>query len=345
VEPVEAVLKDADILLTVADRPLGRLPLSMLLTADFTFDRAAEPLFAGYREAPWLARRFAVVQLPAVRSLITLRSLLGSRRQVQGETLAAFGAPLFANGGGTEVNASEALAAGVTSRGTKISLRATLGERMRSVNAIADLPPLPDTAHEVSDIAAILGADPATSVFVGAAASEARVKSMNLAQRRILVFATHGLLPNDLPGLSQPALALADPIASGTEGDGLLTMGEILDLKLNAEWVLLSACNTAAGENEGADALTGLGRAFFYAGARAILGSNWPVETVSARLLTTGVFERQRDDPSLSKAMALQRSMLALIDGPGAQLSSGMILFSYAHPIFWAPFSLVGDGG
>ncbi|MBL8709487.1 MAG: CHAT domain-containing protein [Rhodospirillaceae bacterium] len=345
VAPVEQVLGDSDTLLTVANRPLGQLPFSLLLTADFTLDRVAEPLFAGYRAAPWLARRFAVVQLPAVRSLSALRGLHGGGRQAQGKSLAAFGAPLFDGADSQGQLPAPALAvAGVSVRSAPIELRATMRERMRAVSRIADLPPLPDTAREVSEIAAILGADPAGSVFTGAAANEAQVKSMNLAQRRILVFATHGLLPNDLPGLSQPALALSDPLASRSEGDGLLTMGEILDLKLDADWVLLSACNTAAGESAGADSLTGLGRAFFYAGARAILASNWPVETVSARLLTTGVFQRQRDDPRLSKAMALQQSMLALMDGPGARMPNGSPLFSYAHPIFWAPFSLVGDG-
>jgi CHAT domain-containing protein/tetratricopeptide (TPR) repeat protein len=341
VAPVAASLESADILVAATSRPFGKLPLAMLLTEDFTLDRAAAPLFAGYQSAPWLARRFAMVQLPAVRSLVALRGAQPGKMQTGSKPLAAFGAPLFA---GPETGPGDPSGPNQLGARGRISLRATLGADLRAADLIADLPPLPDTAQEVSEIAAELGAEPSTSVFIGAAANEAQVKSMNLADRRVLVFATHGLLPHDLPGLTQPALALASPEASGTEGDGLLTMGEILALKLNADWVLLSACNTAAGEDAGADALTGLGRAFFYAGARAILASNWPVETVSARLLTTGVFQRQRADRTLSKASALQQSMLALMDNPGARLPDGSILFSYAHPIFWAPFSLVGDG-
>ena len=96
----------------------------------------------------------------------------------------------------------------------------------------------------------------------------------------------------------------------------------------------------------GAEAVSGLGRAFFYAGTRALLVSNWPVETSSARALTTDLFRRQAADPTLSRAEALQQAMLALIDGPGhVDPKSGKTVFSYAHPIFWAPFSLVGDGG
>jgi len=122
-------------------------------------------------------------------------------------------------------------------------------------------------------------------------------------------------------------------------------MGEILSLKLDADWVVLSACNTASGNGAGAEAISGLGRAFFYAGTRALLASNWPVETTSAKALTTEIFKRQAKDPSLSRAQALQQSMLGLIDGPGFRDGQGKVVFSYAHPIFWAPFSLVGDGG
>ncbi len=122
-------------------------------------------------------------------------------------------------------------------------------------------------------------------------------------------------------------------------------MGEILGLKLDADWVVLSACNTAAADGAGAEAISGLARAFFYAGARSMLVSNWPVETASAKALTTDLFQRQAKDPSISRAEALRQSMVALIDGPGFVDAEGQTVFSYAHPIFWAPFTLVGDGG
>jgi CHAT domain-containing protein len=146
--------------------------------------------------------------------------------------------------------------------------------------------------------------------------------------------------------LTQPALALSSPKVVDDREDGLLTMGEILGLKLNADWVVLSACNTGSGEGAGAEAVSGLGRAFFYAGTRALLVSNWPVETTSAMTLTTDLFRRQFEDPALARAKALRQAILALMDGPGfADPSTGEVIFSYAHPIFWAPFSLVGDGG
>ena len=190
-----------------------------------------------------------------------------------------------------------------------------------------------------------LRADPDKDVYLGAAASERQVRTMKLDDRRVVMFATHGLMPGDLDGLSQPALALTAPAVANVEGDGLLTMEKILGLKLDADWVVLSACNTAAGAGAGADAISGLGRAFFYAGARSLLVTHWPVESTSARLLTTTTFRRQAVDAKLTRADALRQSMLDLLDGPGyLDPATRKIGFSYAHPVFWAPFALVGDG-
>ncbi len=134
---------------------------------------------------------------------------------------------------------------------------------------LARLPRLPDTADEVRGIALAMNADLTRDVFVGKDANEGLVKTMDLSGYKVIAFATHGLVPGDLNGLTQPALALSAPDVAGVGGDGLLTMGEILGLKLNADWVVLSACNTAAANGAGAEAVSGLGRAFFYAGARA----------------------------------------------------------------------------
>ena len=158
------------------------------------------------------------------------------------------------------------------------------------------------------------------------------------------MFATHGLVPGELDGLTQPALALTSPEVADPGGDGLLTMEEILTLKLNADWVVLSACNTASGEGAGSEAVSGLGRAFFYAGARALLVSNWPVETVAARSLMTDLFRRQSENKQLGKAEALRQSMTDLMDSPGSiDPKTKRVSFSYAHPLFWAPFIVVGD--
>ena len=157
-----------------------------------------------------------------------------------------------------------------------------------------------------------------------------------LKERAVVAFATHGLLPGEFPGVDQPSLAMANP---GQGQHGLLTLDEILGLKLDADWVVLSACNTAAGDGNGAEAVSGLGRGFFYAGTRALLATHWPVESTSARLLVTATFEQQAQHPGMSRAQALRASMLQLMN---QQAPEG---FSYAHPLFWAPYALFGDGG
>ena len=210
---------------------------------------------------------------------------------------------------------------------------------------LAQLARLPETADEIRGIAQALKADMINDVFLGVRANENNVKSAYLSNRKVIAFATHGLVPGDLNGLDQPALALTAPEVAGIDGDGLLTMEEILALKLNADWVVLSACNTGSGDGAGGEAVSGLGRAFFYAGARSLLVSNWPVETDSARILTTEVFKRVAADPKLTRADALRQTMLWLMDNAGQMGASGKMEYSYAHPMFWAPFVLIGDGG
>jgi CHAT domain-containing protein len=194
-------------------------------------------------------------------------------------------------------------------------------------------------------MAEALGVDPAKALYFGRAANEQNVETIDLSRFSIVAFATHGLVPGDLDGLTQPALALSAPQLAGIKGDGLLTMEKILALKLDADWVVLSACNTAAGAGAGAEAASGLGSAFFYAGTRALLVTNWSVHSASARELTTDLFRRQGADPALSRAEALRQAMMTLLDGPGLVDSAGHTVFTYAHPLFWAPYSVIGDGG
>ena len=346
------------LVLVVAHGPLGYLPFALLPTAQSRLGPQREPLFVRYGGVPWLIREHAVAMLPSAHSLAALRNLpvrSGTQRQFAG-----FGDPLFGGeddardgrGGGKQVaalNSRTVKTRGVKTRGVrkrKVKLRASPRTAGLASAGLDILPRLPETAEEIRNIAITLRADLSRDVFIGRAATEGAVKATELSAYRVVAFATHGLIPRDLDGLSQPALALSSPKMVGDGEDGLLTMGEILGLKLNADWVVLSACNTGSGEGAGAEAVSGLGRAFFYAGTRALLVSNWPVETTSAMRLTTDLFRRQFEDPTLARAKALREAILALMDGPGfADPNTGKTVFSYAHPIFWAPFSLVGDGG
>jgi CHAT domain-containing protein len=118
--------------------------------------------------------------------------------------------------------------------------------------------------------------------------------------------------------------------------DGYLSASEIATLKLNADWVVLSACNTAGGTGESAEALSGLARAFFYAGARALLVSHWEVASHAAVKLTTRAFAELTTNPGLNRAEAFRISMRELLEKGSA---------AEAHPSVWAPFVVVGEGG
>ncbi len=334
--PVEAAFAGARAISIVPHGALGQLPLAVLVTKPppSLAARPGQPYFVQYRDVAWLVRDVAVSQVPSVAALRTLRALPAPAAQRR--EFAGFGDPQFS----AQQTAAAAEPAQLATRGARLVRRNAPAVSNAASVGLADLPPLPDTADEVLSVARALGADPARDVFLGAQASERSVRGAELARRRFVMFATHGLVPGELDGLTQPALALAAPSAADANDDGLLTMEEVLRLRLDADWVVLSACNTAAGNGEGAEAISGLGRAFFYAGARALLVTSWPVETTSARLLTTDVFARQTRDPRLDRATALRQSMLALIGGTA---EGGA--FAYAHPIFWAPFLLVGDGG
>ena len=349
--PVADGWKDARSLLVVAHGPLGQLPFSVLVKEQQRLAPEKKPLFSNYRKVAFLARSHGVTVVPSVSSLITLRGLPPASPGRR--TFAGFGDPWFSEKQAQKAAspAPEQKVAAISSRGLlkvrglPVSLRAAPSLDGVSSADLAKLPRLPDTADEVKSIALATNADLTRDVFTGRDASEGQVKSMTLSGYKVIAFATHGLVPGDLNGLSQPALALSSPRVAGGKDDGLLTMGEILSLKLDADWVVLSACNTASANGAGAEAVSGLGRAFFYAGTRALLVSNWPVETTSARALTTDIFKRQAKNRALSRAQALRQSMLNLIDKGGMMDAKGTMVFSYAHPIFWAPFSLVGDGG
>jgi len=231
-------------------------------------------------------------------------------------------------------------------RGIRITAQGSLDNQQIASVQTESLNRLPDTAEEINTIAHVLNADPVKDVFLQEQASKHRVKTMTLSDRKIIAFATHALVPGDLDGLDQPALALSSPTVTGDREDGLLTMKDIMKLKLNADWIVLSACNTGAASGTGAEALSGLGQAFFYAGSRAILASMYPVETTSARKLVTGLFRLQGSDSKLTRSQALRKSMLDLIDSETLKdQTTGRIIASYAHPLFWAPFVLMGDPG
>jgi CHAT domain-containing protein len=357
-KPVEAGWKTAKSLVVATNGALGELPLGVLPTAPSQIDAQAIPLFVGYRNVPWLARSHAVTMIPSASALVTLRSLPPG--SPQRDKLIAFGDPYFSAqqaaaaeepaqpmrvaSTGLDESSADTLTRGAPLK-LALNLRASPHTEDADTATLSMLPRLADTRQELTAIARALGVEPANALYLGKEANERNVETMDLSRYRIVAFATHGLVPGDLDGLTEPALALTAPEVAGVTGDGLLTMSKILALKLDADWVVLSACNTAAGAGAGAEAASGLGRAFFYAGTRAVLVTNWSVHSASARQLVSDVFRRQAANPPITRGEALRQAMVAMIDGGGYIDDSGRVLFAYAHPLFWGPYSIIGDGG
>jgi len=351
-KPVEKGWAHNRDIIIVADGDLGQLPFSILPTAfsGQMIDNA--PLFSKYRQIPWLIRKISITRQPSVYSFVNLRKI--PTGNPDRKPFLGFGDPIFtpeqlekmSNNAKQESTTITGRGKHITVRGIRVTDYGKLDSLSHTSLHLNDLNRLPDTAEEIEAIANAIGAELGKDLFLGKDASEENVKRKKLSDRKVIVFATHALIPGDLDGLDQSALALSAPEVTGGNENGLLTVGEILTLKLNADWIVLSACNTGAAAGAGAEAVSGLGRAFFYAGTRAILVSMWPVETSSAKELTTELFNFQKEDQSLSRARALQKSILELIDNQVLKEAlTGKVIASYAHPFFWAPFIIVGDGG
>jgi CHAT domain-containing protein len=193
------------------------------------------------------------------------------------------------------------------------------------VSQAAALPALPFAQRELRAIARQFPVK-ARHLLIGLAATKTALRNLPPDRYQLIAIATHGLVADALPGLTQPALVMTP-----NGDDGLLTASDIAGLRLDADWVILSACDTASGSDPQAGSYSGLASAFFQAGARALLVSHWPVRDDAAARLTVTTLSATRK--GRNRATALQQAMLALMRDrtiPGA-----------ANPAIWAPFVLV----
>jgi len=330
--PIEPLIADKRHLLVVPSGVLTALPFHLLVTEKPAKAPTDASDLTAYRDASWLIKRQAVSMLPSVASLKALR---GSARTDQGaRAMIGFGDPVFGPvaSGERAPEPARAIKIAVKTRSYTDYWKGAGVDREKLAEA---LPPLPETGVELKAVAAKLGV-PASDIYLGKDASEANVKRVSLADYRVVYFATHGLVAGDVKGLAEPSLALTIPKEPSELDDGLLTASEVAQLKLNADWVVLSACNTIAGDKPGAEALSGLARAFFYAGARALLVSHWAVDSNAATRLTTSTFDLMKSDPSIGRAEGLRRAMLAYLNDTSQPLN--------AYPAFWGPFAVIGEG-
>jgi CHAT domain-containing protein len=306
--PAASLLTGIHHLLIVPDGGLQSLPISALVTRALPHDPAT---ITDHRNVAWVARDYASTVLPSVGTLRALR-----------EYAAAGHAPKPFVGIGDPVLGKMPLPVNTIS---ELFRGAAIAE-----NAVRGLPRLPETANELRVAARELGATD-HDLYLGPRASEPVLRAAGLDQYRIVEFATHGLASGSLRGLAEPALVLTPPEQPTPDNNGLLTLSKIVTLKLNADLVVLSACDTDAG------APSSLATGFFYAGARSVLAAKWALASRAAVALTTRIFAEVGKDANIGRAEALRRAEMSMLDPANPP--------EFAHPMMWAPFVLAGEGG
>ena len=337
VAPVASVLQDKRHVFIAAGGSLSSLPFGILVT-DQPQGQDGDP--AALRATNWFADAHALVQIPSVQSLQFLRGLDHAEDAAASPDLGftGFGDPILE---GKAKERGRDRGRGDVSPASLFSGQQTRsGAGIANVAQIRRMTRLPGTGEELENMRAALGASP-NALYLAERATEGNLKRADLSGTRILALATHGLVAGKIDGVAEPGLVFTPPETGTEQDDGFLAASEVSTLRLDADWVIMSACNTAAGDgSEGAPGLSGLARAFFYAGARNLLASHWPVRDDVAARLTVRTIRLQRETPGLSRAEALQKAMREIRDDASHDRDDD----SWAHPNAWAPFTLIGDG-
>lgn len=317
--PVEPRLARARHVIVVPTGPLQALPFGVLVSEPPQPGGTQPGGTHDYSQVAWVARRNALTTAPSVQSFVRLRSVAQPSRASR--SMIGFG----------DFVPARSVDAILKSRGLSDGCRP-------QAQALAALAPLPNTAAELRAVQASFP-DGTGTLRLGRDFTRAGVRAQPLSQYRIVYFATHAMLPHELECWSEPMLlASADARQASTEGgdadDGLITASDIMDLELDADLVVLSACNTADADGHvSGDSLSGLARAFFYAGARSLLVTHWPIPDEPTKELMTRLFARASDDAA-STAEALRQAQSAMIGTP-----------RFSHPLAWGAFTVIGDGG
>ena len=310
VAPVENLLKTKKKIIVAADGAIHYLPFEALLRNDTQ---------TSLDKLPYLVRDFEISYTPSASVLANLKGYDDSAKPAK--SFIAFAAP--------DYNA-KTKSENLVSQNT----RSVFGE-----NRTWSLTDLQFAKTEAEQIAKLFP-DGQSTIFTGAEATEERVKSSDLlSQYRYLHFAVHGLIDEEQPQFSSLILSLPKSSdqskiqnpKSEIEEDGLLQTPEIFNLKLRADLVTLSACETGLGQEMRGEGIVGLTRAFFYAGTPSVLVSLWKVDDASTADLMTTFYENLRKNGERDKAAALRETQLKMISGN-----------RYAHPYYWASFVLQG---
>jgi len=309
--PVEKQFEGVAKISVAATGDLLRYPLEALVTRAGVSDNNGD-----YRQVPFLVRSVALSYVPAPRILVNIR---------KGRTAGTGLRPFIGFGNFRPATAAQLAASFPPDR---------CGEDYRLLQG---LEPLPDTRTQITTIAQQLGGGSSEAVL-GEAFTKQRLAAPDLGQYRIVLLATHAFLPaNTLHCITEPVITVTPPAGAHNAADEFERAGDIEKLKLNADLVALSACDTAGAG--GGESLSGLARAFFLAGAHGLLVSHWDVVTGASVPLMIGTFGA--GGGTGDSAQALRAAQLRMIDSAG---SSAKAPIEISHPNYWAAFVLIGDG-
>ena len=321
--PVENGLAGVTSLVVAPTGSLLSVPFGALLTGP-----AANPNLG---QAPFLVRRMAVAHVPSPSSFVNLRQ--GSRNGGQGasparRTVAEAGRPWFGFGGFRAPSQNQAAATFPSD---------TCGA---SARLFASLPPLPGSGQEL-DVARKLTGAAENEQLLGPAFTARGVTSLTqLADYRVLHFSTHALLPGELRCQTEPAIVTSTPPNARDASGALLKTSDIQELQLNADLVILSACNTGGPNGAGAgESLSGLARSFFFAGARTLMVTHWESNNVTLPYLMARFLKNAKSATGGDYAAALAMAQRTMLD----EAVGDLVLQS--HPYYWAVAAVVGGTG
>jgi CHAT domain-containing protein/Tfp pilus assembly protein PilF len=311
-QPVEAALTFSSKLIIVPDGALHYLPFETLILSP-RHGTSSES------HSTYLVEEFPTVYAPSASALATVREI-NEQATAPTKALLAFGDPIAPPSSARKADMDHATRTALPGPDTPVTDE--YAERGFSFTR------LPYTRDEVLGIGKLYSAVQ-RQIYLGEQAREETVKSEKLDQFRYIHFASHGFIDEIHPDRSG---ILFSSDSHSTE-DGVLQMGEIMRLKLNADLVTLSACNTGLGKMVNGEGILGLTRAFFYAGARNVTVSLWSVNDFSTSALMKAFYENL--NRGLSKSEALRQAKLTLLRGKDN---------AWHHPYYWGAFVLVGEG-
>jgi CHAT domain-containing protein/Tfp pilus assembly protein PilF len=274
-----------------------------------------------------------IINLPSASTLALLRKDIEARKSPP-RTVAVIADPVF-----------EATDVRVKSRSTGIltapkdnsaseKRRAAIRDYLIKTRMVAEQQPLarlPNSRKEALAIAALISDPSQRRIILDFEANYRAATNAELGQYRIVHIATHGVLDLDEPELSGILLSLVDENGNPQES-GILRLGEIYNLRLPVDMVVLSGCETALGLQMRGEGLIGLTRGFMYAGAPRVLASLWKVNDLATSELMKSFYEGVLGPQALRPADALRRAQIAMLRTP-----------AHSAPYFWSGFVLQGE--